>query len=113
MDPAKFSRSEELDSECSAFLEKITSFNEKVSDLVEVLEAHAARIDEQKLRAIGLRMSCENEADQRNRQKRALQALINEKRAELDRYTSQCQSLERIETEQQSQLEKLSCVQRT
>lgn len=38
------------------------------------------------VKAIGLRMTCENEADQRSRQKRAIQAQINEKRAELDRY---------------------------
>jgi hypothetical protein len=70
--------------------------------LVQVLESHATRIDEQKLRvrhssslssselilseqAIGLRMACENEAESRSRQKRTLQALINEKKAELDR----------------------------
>lgn len=29
---------------------EITSFNDKVTELVKVLEAHAARIDEQKLR---------------------------------------------------------------
>mmetsp|Transcript_18556 Transcript_18556/g.34661 ORF Transcript_18556/g.34661 Transcript_18556/m.34661 type:complete len:104 (+) Transcript_18556:59-370(+) len=86
MDPVKFERSEELDVECSAFMDKIGSFNGKINDLVEVLEQHAVRIDEQKLRAIGLRMTCENEADQRNRQRRAIQAQINEKRAELDRY---------------------------
>jgi hypothetical protein len=57
-----------------------------------------------------LRMSCENEVDQRNRQRRALQALINEKKAELDRHVAQSQSLERIEAEQMVQLEKLSCV---
>jgi hypothetical protein len=67
-----------------------------------VLESHATRIDEQKLRvsepriegwdwlnffqAIGLRMTCENEADSRSRQKKTLQALINEKKAELDRW---------------------------
>jgi hypothetical protein len=39
-------------------------------------------------KAIGLRMACENEADQRSRQKRTLQALINEKKAELDRLVS-------------------------
>ena len=35
--------------------------------------------------AIGLRMARENESEQRTRQQRALQAIINEKRAELDR----------------------------
>jgi len=31
-------------------------------------------------------MAAENEADKRSRQQRTIQALINEKRAELDRY---------------------------
>ena len=60
-------------------------------------------------KAIGFRMACENEADLRSRQKKTLQALINEKKAELDRYVAQCQSLERIEAEQILQLEKLNC----
>lgn len=54
-------------------------------------------------------MACENEADLRSRQKKTLQSLINEKKAELDRYVAQCQSLERIEAEQIIQLEKLNC----
>ena len=37
------------------------------------------------LKAIGLRIAAENEVDQRNRQERALQTMINEKKAELDR----------------------------
>lgn len=112
MDPVKFSRSEELDQECGAFIEKITSFNDKINSLVEVLEVHASRIDQQKLRAIGLRMACENESDSRSQKERALKIQINEKRAELDRLMMQFQSLERIEAEQNVQLEKLNCIQK-
>lgn len=36
--------------------------------------------------AIGLRVATESEAEQRIRQERALQTMINEKKAELDRY---------------------------
>jgi uncharacterized protein YecA (UPF0149 family) len=49
----------------------------------------------------------EREADQRSRQQRAVQALIAEKKAELDRYNKQYQSLERIEAEQKLQLENM------
>ncbi len=59
------------------------------------------------LQAIGLRIDVERETDQRHRQQKALQTLINEKKAELDRYTMQYQSLERIEAEQRSQLENM------
>ena len=75
---------------------------------MEVLDVHAFRIDERKLKAIGLRMTSENECEQRLRKLRALQALITEKKAELDRYVTQCQSLERIEAEQKSLIEKMS-----
>ena len=79
-----------------------------MTSLVEVLELHAGRIDKQKLRAIGLRMAAENEAEQRDRKRRVLQSLIAEKRAELDRYSSQLQSLESIQSEQAAQLDKIS-----
>ena len=111
LDPVKFARGEELEKECGQFVEKISSFGGKVNALVEVLELNAGRIDAQKLRAIGLRMAKENEADHRSRQQRAIQAVLNEKRAELDRYTSQFQSLERIENEQKLTLEKLTSAQ--
>ena len=53
-------------------------------------------------------MAAENEADQRARKIRSLQGLIAEKKAELDRYNTQYQSLERIEAEQRAILEKMS-----
>lgn len=116
LDPTKFEKGEALEKECSNFVEKISSFNEKVNTLVDILDLHANRIDAQKLRvscaashatkkntvvtltcythslwfvilqAIGLRIAAESEAEQRIRQERALQTMINEKKAELDRY---------------------------
>ncbi|RYG70279.1 hypothetical protein EON64_00595 [archaeon] len=53
-------------------------------------------------------MAAENEDEQRHRQERALQTMINEKKAELDRYNVQLQSLERIEAEQKSTIEKIT-----
>jgi hypothetical protein len=50
LDPVKFEKSEALEKECSAFLEKVTVFNEKIVSLADVLDAHAQRIDAQKLR---------------------------------------------------------------
>jgi hypothetical protein len=40
------------------------------------------------VQAIGLRIAAEGEADQRIRQERALHTMINEKKAELDRYVT-------------------------
>jgi len=70
-------------------------------------------------------MAKEAEEDRRHGQQKAMQAIINEKKAELDRYTviiiiliiihnntnnlqAQYKSLERIEAEQRALLEKLS-----
>lgn len=50
LDPAKFEKGEALEKECTNFVEKISSFNEKVNTLVDVLDMHASRIDAQKLR---------------------------------------------------------------
>lgn len=50
LDPSKFQKGEELEKECSHFVEKLSSFNEKVNTLVDVLDSHAVRIDTQKLR---------------------------------------------------------------
>mmetsp|Transcript_18332 Transcript_18332/g.25145 ORF Transcript_18332/g.25145 Transcript_18332/m.25145 type:complete len:108 (+) Transcript_18332:1445-1768(+) len=86
----------------------LLSLKEKVNSLVEILESHANRIDSRKLRAIGLRIAAENEVEQRVRQQRALQTLINERRAELDKFNLQLQALERIEAEQKAMLEKIS-----
>mmetsp|Transcript_315 Transcript_315/g.287 ORF Transcript_315/g.287 Transcript_315/m.287 type:complete len:130 (-) Transcript_315:63-452(-) len=108
LDPNKFSLAEELEKEGATFVEKIFTFREKITGLVEILESHAKRIDEKKLRAIGLRMAVGNETEKRARQQKALQALINEKRAEHDRLNLQLQSLERIESEQMAQLDRLS-----
>ena len=50
LDPVKFEKGEALEKECGNFVEKISSFNEKVNTLVDVLDLHANRIDSQKLR---------------------------------------------------------------
>ena len=72
LDPAKAEHAEELNTECSGFVEsmapyrhtlyphtltrlfilisEIADFNGKINGLVEVLEQHAKRIDDQKLR---------------------------------------------------------------
>jgi intraflagellar transport protein 20 len=53
-------------------------------------------------------MAVQNETEGRNRQKRTIQTVINEKRAELDRINIQLQSLERIESEQRSMIERFT-----
>jgi len=55
LDPEQFKHSETLEEECRGFVDKIKDFNTSVHSIVEVLHENAARIDKEKLRAIGRR----------------------------------------------------------
>ena len=85
LEPEVFSRGEKLEKEINTFTDKISSFNDKVNSVVDVLEQHANRIDEQKLRAIGLRIANEREAEQRKALKKNLEVMLYEKKGELER----------------------------
>ena len=58
------------------------------------------------IQAIGLRLAAKNEEEQRKKEKIALELLIKEKRAELDKYNYQLKSLEKIESDQKVMLER-------
>lgn len=55
LDPEQFNHSEMLEEECRGFVDKMREFNSSVHGIVEVLHENAARIDKEKLRAIGQR----------------------------------------------------------
>lgn len=55
LDPEQFKHSEMLEEECRGFVDKMREFNTSVHGIVEVLHENAARIDKEKLRAIGQR----------------------------------------------------------
>jgi len=73
LDPEKFRHTEELAEQCTAFVDKIESFSGTVHLLVEVLDAHAKRIEHAKLKAIGQRNLVESEAENRENKKKAMQ----------------------------------------
>lgn len=79
-----------------------------VQNVAEIMEAQAKKIEMEKLRAIGQRHQVEGEVDNRMRRKQALQALINEKSMEYERYVQEYDALARVEAEQQSLIERLS-----
>ena len=76
--------------------------------LVEVLDAQAKKIEFEKLKAIGQRNAVESEIENREHKKKAMQAQINEKLSELERFNKQYQSLQQIESEQNALIERLS-----
>merc|ERR1719335_1845390 len=76
--------------------------------LVEVLDGESAKIEKEKLRAIGQRNRAEMEADSRRRRQQQMQAILAEKTTELERLVFQYNSLERVEHEHKVLIEKLS-----
>ncbi|CAM9933154.1 unnamed protein product, partial [Hapterophycus canaliculatus] len=82
LDPEQFKHSEILEEECRGFVDKMREFNTSVHRIVEVLHENAARIDKEKLRAIGQRNKVDGELEYRLRQKSALQTRLKEKMLE-------------------------------
>ena len=108
LDAEKFKKTEELEEECKQFITKIKEFNGTVHSIVELMDGQSTRIEAEKKKAIGKRIQVEGEAEHRARQQAALQALINEKKAELERLSAQHDSLTRVEAEQKALIEKLT-----
>mmetsp|Transcript_26387 Transcript_26387/g.40085 ORF Transcript_26387/g.40085 Transcript_26387/m.40085 type:complete len:131 (+) Transcript_26387:79-471(+) len=104
----KYNSTEALDQQAKAFTDKIHDFGTTIQTLVEVLESEAAKIEHEKLKAIGQRNRADMESDARKRKQANMQAIIAEKKAELERLNFQLNSLERSEREQRALIEKLS-----
>ena len=84
------------------------SFNEMVTTLTDVLEQQSQKIEDAKLKAIGVRNKIEGEEDNRRKKEQELKTLINEKKMMLERLTFQYESLAKVENEQKLTIEKLS-----
>ena len=100
-------QTEELEAESRAFAQKIQEFAEAVHGVVDGLNIQSSVIEREKMKAIGIRNIVEGEKETRRRKQRELQALVDEKAAELSRMNSELDSLTRIQEEQQ---ELISCL---
>lgn len=76
--------------------------------LTEFLDEFAVKIEKEKLRALGERNKWESQAENRKKKMMDLNNLLNEKKAELDRYTVELESLNKMEQEQKALINKLS-----
>jgi intraflagellar transport protein 20 len=65
-------------------------------------------IEAEKLKAIGLGNRVDSEREVRKRKQLELQAMINEKKAELERLSAQRDSLTSVELQQKALIEKLT-----
>ena len=106
--PEQLQSSVALQEECKEFLSKTKQFNEIVADFIGVMESKSKVIEAEKLKAIGLANRVDSEREVRKRKQLELQAMINEKKAELERLNSQHESLQRVEADQKALIEKLT-----
>lgn len=102
-----FNESMALQTESYEFISKIKKFQEQVGTMVEVLDTQAGKIEQEKLRAVGMRHSVDNEVEVRKKKQQELQFMISEKMAELERYSYQLESLSKVENEQRMLIERL------
>ena len=108
MPPEQLQGAVSMQEECKEFLAKTKQFNDIVGDFIEVMESKSKVIEAEKLRAIGLGNKVDHEKEVRKRKQLELQAMINEKKAELERLNAQHDSLSRVEAEQKALVEKLT-----
>ena len=104
----KYRETEQVKGETIDFLKKIMGFNDMVSMLTEVLDVQAQKIEDAKLKAVGARNKIEGEEDNRRKKEQELKTTINEKRLLLERLTFEFESLQKVEQEQKTTIEKLS-----
>uniref|UniRef100_A0A7S1NAM5 Intraflagellar transport protein 20 homolog n=1 Tax=Eutreptiella gymnastica TaxID=73025 RepID=A0A7S1NAM5_9EUGL len=107
-DPEKFSEAVDLQRCATQFNEKLQQFKDMIQNHMSVVQAQGRKIENEKLRAIGMRNKVEGEAEARKRKARDLQQAIKEKQIELDRYIAEYNSILKLEGEQKQLIDKLS-----
>ena len=105
--PEKLEQAQALQEDCNEFITKAKTFQDIVTEFMQVMDAKQAVIDAQKLRTIGLGNKVLGQEEVRKRKQRELQATLNERKAELERLTAQHDSLARVSQEQKALIERL------
>ncbi|KAM8991685.1 intraflagellar transport protein 20 homolog [Ara ararauna] len=100
LDPEAAQQTAQLREECGAFLDKIAEFQKIVGSLIELVDQLARAAESEKMKAIGARNLLKSIAKQREAQEQQLQALIAEKKMQLQRYQIEYETLCKIEADQ-------------
>ncbi|XP_014317043.2 intraflagellar transport protein 20 homolog isoform X2 [Myotis lucifugus] len=85
LDPEVSQQTTELKEECKDFVDKIGQFQKIVGGLLELVDQLAKEAENEKMKAIGARNLLKSIAKQREAQQQQLQALIAEKKMQLER----------------------------
>ncbi|XP_066455735.1 intraflagellar transport protein 20 homolog isoform X2 [Eleutherodactylus coqui] len=94
LDPDVSQQTTELKDECREFVEKIDDFQKIVGGLIELVDQLAKETENEKMKAIGARNLLKSIAKQREAQQQQLQALIAEKKMQLERYDDPSRDIE-------------------
>ncbi|XP_049602676.1 intraflagellar transport protein 20 homolog isoform X2 [Syngnathus scovelli] len=100
LEPDVSQKTSDLKEECKEFVEKIGQFQGKVGSLIELVDQLAKEAEMEKFKAIGARNLLKLVAKQREALQQQLQALIVEKKTQLERYRVECDALSKMESEQ-------------
>uniref|UniRef100_A0A4W3IWM6 Intraflagellar transport 20 homolog (Chlamydomonas) n=2 Tax=Callorhinchus milii TaxID=7868 RepID=A0A4W3IWM6_CALMI len=87
-------------SEMFSSFSEIGQFQKIVGGLIEIVDQLAKEAENEKMKAIGARNLLKSVAKQREAQQQQLQALITEKKMQLERYRIEYESLSKVEAEQ-------------
>lgn len=100
LEPDVSQKTSELKDECKDFVDKIGQFQKIVGGLIELVDELAKEAETEKMKAIGARNLLKSVAKQREAQQQQLQALIAEKKMQLERYRIEYEALSKVESEQ-------------
>ncbi|KAL3992432.1 TBC1 domain family member 5 [Sarotherodon galilaeus] len=92
LEPDVSQKTSELKEECKEFVDKIGQFQKIVGGLIELVDELAKEAETEKMKAIGARNLLTSVAKQREAQQQQLQALIAEKKMQLERELLRCSS---------------------
>ncbi|KAL4223993.1 Intraflagellar transport protein 20 [Mactra antiquata] len=105
LEPEVQSQTSELKEECKDFVDKIGDFQKIVGTFIEVVDNVSKEVEKEKMKAIGSRNLLKSIAKQREAQQQQLQALIAERKMQLERLRIQYENLQKEESEQNEFIE--------
>merc|ERR1712038_239698 len=105
LEPEVASQTSELKEECKEFLDKMVEFQKIVGTFITLVDGVGAEVEKEKMKAIGSRNLLKSISKQREAQQQQLQALLAEKKMQLERLRIQHESLVKEEHEQNEFIE--------
>ncbi|XP_067144734.1 intraflagellar transport protein 20 homolog [Centruroides vittatus] len=105
LDPVVSQQTIELKDECKEFVDKIAEFQTIVDSFIQIIDNLSNEVEKEKLKAIGSRNLLKSITKRREAQQQQLQALIIEKKLQLERLKIQYEALKKDEIEQKELIE--------